>query len=101
MAINILSAIEKILDSKFSNIQSEYLDIQGAALFLGVYRSTMYKLNHKKAIPFFKPDGSKRCYYLKSDLVEYMTKNRFMSRDEIIEKSNQHFQNKEGGNYVR
>ncbi|WP_309613991.1 helix-turn-helix domain-containing protein [Flavobacterium sp.] len=98
---NILTSIEKLLDSKFSNIQSEYLDIQGACFFLGLRKSTVHKLNHRKIIPYFKPLGSKKCYYLKSDLVEYMTKNRLKSRQEINDEAQRYLSERKGGSYVR
>ena len=101
MQQDILSAIEKILDSKFSNIQNEYLDIQGACFFLGVCKSTMHKFNHRKVIPYFKPIGSKKCYYLKSDLIEHMTKNRFKSQHEINDEAQRYLSERKGGNYVR
>ncbi len=101
MEQNILLSIEKLLDSKFSNIQSEYLDIQGACFFLGVSKSTMHKFNHRKVIPYFKPHGSKKCYYLKEELVKYMTENRFKSKQQIEEEAQRFLSQRKGGSHVR
>lgn len=91
-----LSAIELLLDSKLSNIQNEYLDVQGACFLLGIAKSTLYKLNFSKAIPYFKPSGSKKCYYKRSDLIEYLTKNRFKSKEEIYQQAIKIIKEKKG-----
>lgn len=98
----ILLAIEKLIDSKLISNEKEYLDVQETCFFLGISKSHLYKLNFRKVIPFFKPTGSKKVYYQKSDLVKYLTENRFMSKSEMDTKTQKYFQNKRGGeNYVR
>jgi len=58
------------------------LTIDEACQFMNMSKSTLYKLTHKKAIPFSKPNG-KIIYFKKSDLVEWMLKNPVRSHDQI------------------
>lgn len=102
MENDLLNAIEKLIDKKLtSNTEKEYLDVQEACFFLGISKSTIYKMNHRNVIPYFKGKNSKKLYYYKKDLIEYMTENRFMSKSEMDAKTQSYFQNKGGGNYVR
>lgn len=97
---NVLLAIEQLLDSRLGKVSNDYLDIQGACFFLGLSKSTIHKLNHKKVIPYCKPNGSKKCYYLKSDLIEYMTKNRLKSKQEIDDEAQRFLMQRKGANHV-
>jgi predicted DNA-binding transcriptional regulator AlpA len=100
MKDQLLSEIEKIIDKKFTNTQKEILDISDAAFMLGLAKQTLYKMNHRKVIPYFKPSGSKKVYYHRQSLVDYMTENRFMSKSEMEAKTQSYFQNKRGGGFV-
>lgn len=102
MENDLLNAIEKLIDKKLtSNTEKDYLDVQETCFFLGISKSHLYKLNYRKVIPFFKPTGSKKVYYLKTDLVKYLTENRFMSKSEMESKTQSYFQNSKVANYVR
>ena len=101
MENDLLNAIKKLIDKKLtSNTEKDYLDVQETCFFLGISKSHLYKLNYRKVIPFFKPTGSKKVYYLKTDLVKYLTGNRFMSKNEMEIKTQSFFQNKRGGGFV-
>ncbi len=100
MKDNLLSEIEKIIDKKLISTQKEILDISEACILLGVSKSTLYKKNHRKEIPYFKPKHSKKVYYHRQDLIDYMTENRFMSKSEMEAKTQSYFQNKRGGGFV-
>lgn len=56
----------------------------------GMSKDHLYHLNHKNAIPYFKPSG-KVIYYEKSDVEKYIRQNRVKSITEI---------NQEAANYV-
>ena len=49
----------------------EILSFKEALIYLDVNKSTLYKLTHKKAIEFTKPNGGK-IYFKKSDLDNWM-----------------------------
>ncbi len=60
----------------------EVLTLEEAALFMGISRSTLYKMTHSNAIPFYRPNG-KLIYFEKSELLAWMRKNRAASTEEV------------------
>ena len=81
-------------DRKFTDLQSrvrtlenlcysakEVLNLEEAASFLGIAKSTLYKMTHENRIPFYKPAG-KLIYFEKSVLLDC---NRVMSETELQE----------------
>ena len=50
-----MDAVESILDKA-----KEILTLEEAARFLGMAKSTLYKLTHEQAIPYYKPNGKSR-----------------------------------------
>jgi excisionase family DNA binding protein len=54
--------------------------------FLGISKSTIYKMNHTRELPIYKPTG-KKLYFKKEDVVEYLKRNRQMSQDEIAQEA--------------
>ncbi len=57
------------------------LDIAGAAEFLGVTKSIIYKFTHKRTIPHFK--RGKRIYFTKEELTKWLHSNRKLTVEEI------------------
>lgn len=53
----------------------EVLDIDKACDFLGIAKSTIYRLTSNHAIPFHRP-GGKKIYFRRSELVEWLASNR-------------------------
>lgn len=100
MKDQLLHEIEKIIDKKLISTQKEILDVSEACQLLGISKSTIYKKNFRNEIPFFKPKNSKKVYYNRQDLIDYMTENRFMSKSEMETKTQSYFQNKRGGGSV-
>lgn len=72
-----------IFDSK------DVLTLEEAAAYLGISKSTLYKLTHQHEIPFYRPNG-KLIYFEKAELVAWMRKNRSMSEEEIKETAARH-----------
>ena len=86
-------------DRKFTDLQSrvqtlenlcysakEVLNLEEAASFLGIAKSTLYKMTHENRIPFYKPAG-KLIYFEKSVLFEWIRSNRIMSEAELQEEA--------------
>ena len=84
-------------DRKFTDLQSrvrtlenlcysakEVLNLEEAASFLGIAKSTLYKMTHENRIPFYKPAG-KLIYFEKTVLLDWIRSNRVMSEAEIQE----------------
>ena len=65
-----------IFDSK------DVLTLEEAAIFMGISKSSLYKMTHKHEIPFYRPNG-KLIYFEKSELLKWMRQNRSMSEEEI------------------
>ena len=69
----------------------ETLTLEEAAAFMGIKRSSLYKMTHEQTIPFYKPNG-KMIYFEKSDILDWIRKNRVASDDEITEAARMHMQ---------
>lgn len=59
----------------------EVLNLEEAAMFLGISRSMLYKLTYVNKIPFYKPTG-KLIFFEKCHLLEWVRQNKHMSCDE-------------------
>jgi excisionase family DNA binding protein len=77
----ILSKLEEI-QNQFSTNQPQILSLAEACKYLELSKSTIYKLTHTNKIPFYKPNG-KKIYFLKSDLNNWLIRNRNRSESEI------------------
>jgi excisionase family DNA binding protein len=60
----------------------EILSLNEAAKFLCASKSFMYKMTSQKIIPHYIP-GGKRIYFKKSDLEDWLLKNRIPSSSEF------------------
>ena len=99
------------IDTRLSNIESilleirqtphnspqvqdteELLTVQDAAKFLTLRVPTIYGLISKGEIPVMK--RSKRCYFLKADLVAYLKNGRKKSNAEITAEADKHLARK-------
>ena len=82
---NIESILQEIRQSPKDNVKQaeadELLTVQDAAKFLSLSVPTVYGLISKGDIPVMK--RSKRCYFLKADLVAYLKQGRKKSNAEI------------------
>lgn len=64
----------------------DVLTLEEAAKFMGIARSSLYKMTHEQTIPFYKPNG-KMIFFEKSDLLAWVRKNRVPSEAEISEEA--------------
>ena len=62
----------------------EVLTLEEAALFMGISKSSLYKMTHRHELPFFRPNG-KLIYFEKAELLKWMRQNRSMSEAETKE----------------
>ena len=67
----------------------EVLTLEEAALFMGISKSSLYKMTHKHELPFYRPNG-KLIYFEKSELMKWMRQSRTMSETETKEAAAQH-----------
>jgi len=71
------------------NDAKEVLTLEEAALFMGISKSSLYKMTHKHEIPFYRPNG-KLIYFEKAELLNLMRQNRCMSEAETKEAASKH-----------
>ncbi|WP_353078647.1 helix-turn-helix domain-containing protein [Flavobacterium sp.] len=63
--------------------KEEVLSLNEAAEFLKVSKSSIYKKTSQKQIPYYKPPGCKKIYFLKKDLEDWIFCNKINSVTEI------------------
>ena len=69
----------------------EVLTVEEAAKFMGMARSSLYKMTSDQTIPFYRPNG-KMIFFEMSDILSWIRKNRVSSREEIEEEARLHMQ---------
>ncbi|WP_010520905.1 helix-turn-helix domain-containing protein [Aquimarina agarivorans] len=60
----------------------EILSLKEAAKYLGISKSTLYKMTFDNRISHYKPSG-KLIYFKKQDLEQYLLKYKVKSNDEL------------------
>lgn len=68
-----------------SELNDQPITIQEAASFTNLAVPTIYSLVNRKQIPFFKRSGSKRLYFLKSELRTWLLEERQKTVSEIAQ----------------
>lgn len=63
-------------------LRKDVLNFNEACQYLGLSQSHMYKLTSSKSIPHFCPQG-KRLYFKRTELDEWLLRNRTDTQDEI------------------
>jgi excisionase family DNA binding protein len=94
----IQNSLQKILNShqpQSSQPEDKLLTVPEAAEFLSLSVQTIYTLNSKKKLPVTK--RSKRCYFFKSDLLEYLKQGRKSTPSEIETQADQYLIKKKKG----
>lgn len=73
-------------------IAKDVLTLEEAAMFMGISRSTLYKMTHNNVIPFYRPNG-KLIYFEKSELLAWMRRSRVSSKEEVSDNARAVLQN--------
>lgn len=75
-----LNELEKLIQEQ--TIQNkDILSLNEAAKYLGVSKSTLYKMTFENKISYYKPSG-KLIYFRKNDLDNFLLKKRIKSNEE-------------------
>ena len=74
------------------NNAKEVMNLEETAMFLGISKSTLYKMTSDHVIPFYRPNG-KMIYFEKTDLLAWIRKNRVSSNSELDAQAQQMLQN--------
>ena len=67
-----------------------FLTLPETAEYLGLAKSTLYKMTMKKTIPFYKPNGRK-VYFMIEDLDSFIMRNRIKSEAELDREAEAYF----------
>ena len=78
------------LEDKFDS-GKEVLTLQEAAQYMGIARSSLYKMTSNQTIPFYRPNG-KLIFFDKDDILTWIRKNRVFSTEEIEEEARRHME---------
>ena len=78
------------LEDKFDS-GNEVLTLQEAAQYMGIARSSLYKMTSNQTIPFYRPNG-KLIFFDKADILTWIRKYRVFSTEEIEEEARRHME---------
>lgn len=67
------------------------LTVEEAARHMGIKKSYLYQLVHRKAIPHYKPNG-KMVYFNRLELDKWLQRNRIEQVDGVTNNQNQEAQ---------
>jgi len=93
--LNVIEQLQSLLEQaqEMALENEKPLDFESARQFLGVSKSTLYKISHKKLIPFTCP-GGKLIYFKRKDLLAYMNSNPIKSAQQVDEEAVNYLMNK-------
>lgn len=73
------------------------LTVDEAAKYMGIAKSTLYKMMMRREIPYSKPNG-KVCFFDRKELETWLMGNRVATADELTERAQTYCaRNKKGG----
>ena len=78
--VELQERVNKLEDLCFTT--KEILNLEEASAFLGIAKSTLYKMTHLNQLPFFKPAG-KLIFFEKKALLDWVRGVKVMSQEEI------------------
>ena len=90
---NLIADLQKRVETLEDMLEAgkEVLTVEEAAKFMGMARSSLYKMTSDQTIPFYRPNG-KMIFFEKTDILSWIRKNRVSSREEIEEEARLHMQ---------
>ena len=80
----------EVLENTLSG--KEVLTLEEAARFMGVTKSSLYKMTHEQTIPYYKPNG-KMVYFEKAELLTWIRRNAIASKAQDSEEANRILKN--------
>lgn len=78
--VELQERVNKLEDLCFTT--KEILNLEEASAFLGIAKSTLYKMTHLNQLPFFKPAG-KLIFFEKKALLDWVRGAKSLSEEEI------------------
>lgn len=87
---NLQKEVEKLKSLLYA--AKEVLNLEEAAVFLGISKSSLYKMTHNQVVPFYKPNN-KMVYFEKSELLKWLRQNPVASKTQISEEAQAYLRN--------
>lgn len=87
---NLQKEVEKLKSLLYA--AKEVLNLEEAAVFLGISKSSLYKMTHNQVVPFYKPNN-KMVYFEKSELLKWLRQNPVASQTQISEEAQAYLRN--------
>lgn len=88
---NAVADLKSYIDKVMLEHDTEHLlSVDEASAFLGLPKSTIYKLSCKNELPFYKPGGSSRIFFDRRELAAWARSQRVSSKSEIARKAVEH-----------
>ncbi len=78
--VELQARVRKLEDLCFST--KEVLNLEEAAAFIGIAKSTLYKMTHQNRLPYYKPAG-KLIFFEKKALLDWVRGAKSLSEEEI------------------
>ncbi|MCO6359039.1 helix-turn-helix domain-containing protein [Roseivirga pacifica] len=75
--------IDRVVEAK------EVITVDELSDYLAISKSAIYKMTSSNVIPHYKPTG-KLLYFKKSEIVEWVSKSRIKTMDEIEQEAENH-----------
>lgn len=72
----------EIISNKLDSANTIFIGLDEAAEYLGLKKSYLYLLTHRRQIPFYKPNG-KKVYFNKTELNEWILKSKIRTNEEV------------------
>lgn len=87
---NLQKEVEKLKSLLYA--AKEVLNLEEAAVFLGISKSSLYKMTHNQVVPFYKPNN-KMVYFEKSELLKWLRQNPVASQAQLSEEAQTYLRN--------
>ena len=81
-----LQELADLITRNVTNSSKEVLTSEEAAQYMGISKSTLYKLTMTRAIPHYKPTGN-RCYFNRVELENWLQSYRVAPATEIADRA--------------
>lgn len=81
----ILLKLEEL--KKVALLQKEVLTIDEASLYTGYTVDYLYKLIHLKEIPYRKPPKGRKLFFIKEELISWLTSNKEYSNEQLDQRA--------------
>ena len=81
-----LRQVADLITANIIGATKAVLTVDEAAKYMGISKSTLYKMTMRKQIPHSKPNG-KVCYFDRLELERWLMSNRQATADEISDRA--------------